>query len=91
MRVNNPETFRSNVSEKLKKIIKNERQSINLEKGIYNWTIQEANKRKIVKKWMNEYFVQLYVNRCRTIYLNLNKKSYVNNKNLLKLLKKNTN
>ena len=89
MRVNNPETFRSNVAEKLKKVIKNERQSINLEKGIYNWTIQEANKRKIVKKWMNEYFVQLYVNRCRTIYLNLNKKSYVNNKNLLKQLKKN--
>jgi|TARA_R110001599_G_scaffold182205_3_gene375189 transcription elongation factor S-II len=88
MRVNNSKTFRSNVAAKLKKLIKNEKQSINLEKGIYNWTIQEAGKRKIVKKWINEYFVQLYVDRCRTIYLNLNNKSYINNTNLLKQLKK---
>jgi len=43
----------------------------NLEKGIYNFAIKEANSRKIIKKWDNPYFVQLYVDRLRSIYVNL--------------------
>ena len=48
-----------------------ENMSINLEKGIYNYAIKEANSRKIVKKWENPNFAQIYIDRLRSIYINL--------------------
>jgi len=62
-------------------ILDDETKSINLEKGIYNFAIKEANSRKIVKKWENTHFVQLYLDRLRTIYINLK------NDDLLQLVK----
>jgi len=45
--------------------------SINLEKGIYNYTIAEATRRNVIKKWDNQVFVQIYLDRLRSLYLNL--------------------
>ena len=75
--IENPEKFRSNVVNQLKQnfsaIIHDENQTffINLEKGIYNYAIKEANSKKIIKKWDNIYFAQLYVDRLRSIFINL--------------------
>lgn len=71
MKITNPETFRQNIRVKIKEIIEDEKNSINLEKGIYNYSIKEASIRKIIKKWENPSFAQLYVDRLRSIYLNL--------------------
>ena len=49
----------------------------NLEKGIFNYSIKEANKRMIIKKWENTKFTQLYIDRLRTIYLNLNNSAFI--------------
>ena len=70
-KVSNPITFRNNVQVKLKEIITDEKNAINLEKGVYNYAIKEANNKKIIKKWENPYFAQLYIDRLRTIYFNL--------------------
>jgi len=43
----------------------------NIEKGIYNYSIREATKRQIIRKWENKYFVQLYLDRLKTIVDNL--------------------
>lgn len=43
----------------------------NIEKSVYNYAIKESTARKVVKKWENPYFVQLYVDRLRSIYTNL--------------------
>jgi DNA-directed RNA polymerase subunit M/transcription elongation factor TFIIS len=51
--------------------------STNLEKGIFNYSIKEANKRMIIKKWENTKFTQLYTDRLRTIYLNLNNNDFI--------------
>ena len=67
----NSEQFRENIIEKIKKIIIDDTKSINLEKGIYNYVIKEANNKKIIKKWDNPYFVQLYLDRLKSIYINL--------------------
>ena len=69
--ITNPEEFRSNVCKKLHIILEDETLSINMEKGIYNYTIKEANSRKIVKKWENAHFAQIYVDRFRSIFINL--------------------
>jgi len=51
--------------------MKEQSASINLETGVYNYTIKEATRRKIVKKWDNQPFVTIYVDRLRSIYINL--------------------
>jgi DNA-directed RNA polymerase subunit M/transcription elongation factor TFIIS len=44
---------------------------INMEKGVFNYTIKEATSKKIIKKWDNPYFTQIYIDRLRSIYINL--------------------
>jgi transcription elongation factor S-II len=71
-KIENPELFRSNIRKKIEEKLQNEKNSSNLEKGIFNYTLKEADQRKIVKKWDNKYFIQIYLDRLRTVYTNLN-------------------
>jgi len=72
-KIENPEVFRKNIRTKFKGLIGSEKKSINLEKGIYNFSIKEAILRKVIKKWDNPFYIQIYLDRLRTIYLNLEK------------------
>jgi len=71
LKITNPDSFRKNISNKFKDVITDEKVCINLEKGIFNYAIKEANSRKIIKKWENPYFAQIYIDRIRSIYINL--------------------
>jgi transcription elongation factor S-II len=84
-KIENPDNFRANIRKKLNKQFNNEKHGINLEKGIFNYALKEAEQRKIVKKWDNEFFVQIYLNHLRSILNNLNKKliDEINNGNLM--------
>ena len=70
-KIHDPDTFRSNIVERLNVILQNKKNSNNLEKGIFNYAIKEATTRKVVKKWDNPYFVEIYVDRLRSIYTNI--------------------
>jgi DNA-directed RNA polymerase subunit M/transcription elongation factor TFIIS len=50
----------------------------NMEKGVFNYTIQECNFRKLVKKWENPVFVQIYTDRLRTMFNNLGNPALMN-------------
>ena len=76
----NPEEFRRNVCKQLDLLINANNSAVitmpaplieNIEKSIFNYCIKDAGARNIVKKWDNPYFVQLYLDRLRSIYLNL--------------------
>ena len=84
MKVENPETTRKNVRNIFKERFGIEDNTIskNIEISIFNYTLNEATRKKIVKKWENKYFVQLYVNRLRTIISNMD-----NNATLLESIK----
>jgi DNA-directed RNA polymerase subunit M/transcription elongation factor TFIIS len=76
--IQSPDTFRKNVRLELKRILdmnvndeKNEKDSINIEKGIYNYSIQHSTKENIVKKWDNVYFTLIYVDKFRSVWTNL--------------------
>jgi transcription elongation factor S-II len=71
-KIENPELFRSNIRKKIDEYLENEKHTLNLEKGIFNYTLKEADQRRIVKKWDNKHFVQIYVDRVRSIIINLN-------------------
>ena len=67
----NPDTFRKNVRKRMMSLLDDESMSTNLEKGVYNYCIKEANSKKIIKKWDNPYFKQLYIDHLRSIFSNL--------------------
>lgn len=76
--VKNPDSFRTNVKHKLVSFFNTEKDALNLEKGIYNWTVKEATSKKVVKKWDNPYFVQIYLDHLRSIYNNLKNDKLIN-------------
>ena len=69
-----PENFRENVKTYFGKFL-NKGMAINLEKGIFNYSISIASSNNIIKKWDNPNFVEIYINKFKTIYINLNNKS----------------
>jgi transcription elongation factor S-II len=71
-KIENPDAFRSNIRKKLSSFFsENMNDATNLEKGIYNWALKEATSRKVVKKWDNQFFIQIYLDHLRSIFLNL--------------------
>lgn len=50
-----------------------------IEKGIYNWTIDFATENKVVKNWSNKQFVSVYTDKSRSVLANLDENSYLNN------------
>ena len=70
-KIDNPDLFRSNIRQKLNEILKDEKNTNNMEKGIFNYSLKEADRHKIVKKWDNKHFVQIYIDRLRSVVLNL--------------------
>ena len=69
--ISNPETFRENVRKHLNVKMNNIVACNNLEKGIFNYAIKEANRCKVVKKWDNKFFVQIYLDHLKSILANL--------------------
>lgn len=68
-----PAQFRKNIQNKLFEKIGSQEVKISrhLEKAIFNYAIKEATQKKIIKKWENPHFKQLYIDRLRTIINNL--------------------
>lgn len=73
-----PEKFRENIKQYFLKIVNNKGIAINIEKSIFNYSIKFAGKKTIVKKWENPYFVEIYINKFKTIYINLKNESLLN-------------
>ena len=70
-KIENPEQFRINIRQKLGEFFEKESSAVNLEKGIHNWSLKEATNKRVVKKWDNPFFVQIYLDHLRSIYNNL--------------------
>ena len=58
-----------------------------LEREIYNYTIDKCIEKNVVPTW-NQIFINLYINKARSLYTNLIPNNYIHNKRLLgRLLK----
>ena len=69
--INEPDVFRKNIVDKLYNIIKNKNISENLEKGIFNYTIQKSEEKNLIKKWNNTLFVLIYIEKLKMILYNI--------------------
>jgi len=82
MNITDCEIFRKKISNKFSTFF-GEKKSINIEKGIYNFAIRKSTKLNIVRKWENKYFVIIYLDRMKSLFINLK-----NNKELIRKIKK---
>ena len=85
-KINDPEYFRAKIVSKLNSIINDDNISENLEKGIYNYTLEVCEEKNLLKKWANESFVVIYIEKLRTLIINL-KNTHLLNKVKAKTLK----
>ena len=88
MSTNINDSIRNKCVYKINEYINNESISRYIEKGIFNYTIKTCKKRNIVRKWDNKYFVQIYIDRFKSIYVNINPKSTAGTRSLLNKIKK---
>ena len=74
--VEKPEDFRNKVRNQIMiKLNISDKQAKNFEIGLYNYTIKESKKRKVIRKWENPSFVIIYYDKFRSIWKNLFKNS----------------
>lgn len=82
-KIDDPEKFRKTILDYLNNKIQNIKISENLEKGIYNYTLEQCEKKNLIKKWSNEFFGIIYIQKVKAISFNLNNLELFN-----KLIKK---
>ena len=76
-RISDPVKTRAALRAKLSMVVNSEKDAMNIEKGIFNYTIEDANRKHLVKKWENMHFVEIYLTRFRTIFNNLKSSPYL--------------
>ena len=86
---NNNDEHRMKMVIKFDQLINDIKISKNIEKNIYNYIIEVSKNRDIVRSWKNKVFYNLYINKSLSIYINLNKKSYLKNNYLFDRIKSN--
>lgn len=77
--VNEPQKFRDHLRRQITTLYSlSEKDAANIEISIYNGTLQEATYLKIVKKWENKNFTQIYLDHLRSIFINLKNPEFLN-------------
>lgn len=71
--------FRNKIIDFFDKKIQNKNISENLEKGIYNYTLTQCDNKNLIKKWSNNLFVLIYIQKIKSIIFNLNNENLFNN------------
>lgn len=69
--VTNSELLRQRMRTRLNEIIQDEKISENVEIGAYNYSVKHATEKKIIRKWANPMFAEIYLNKMRTLLCNL--------------------
>ena len=75
-------SIRNDVLKKFTKLIDNSEIINELEKGIISYSIKSSNQGNIEASWENNTFIKIYLNKCVSLYANLDDKSYINNTRL---------
>ena len=83
MNSNNNDKYRTKCVDKINEYVNDIDKSRNIEKNIYNITVNFSKDNNIKCRWDNKIFYNLYFSKIRSIYLNLNKDSYIKNNYLI--------
>jgi DNA-directed RNA polymerase subunit M/transcription elongation factor TFIIS len=86
IRVKGKTKFYSILSQELKDKTRSDYLARNIEKGVYNFTVQKSQERRQQCSWDNLLFREIYISKLRQICGNLSRKSYINNVNIVQRL-----
>lgn len=83
-----------NIREKVRLLFKKSQLKDNeyileLERGIYDYSTQYCEQHNIIQKNVNKKFIDVYINKSRSLFANLSINTHVNNNTLLDRLKSN--
>ena len=78
---------RSNIVTKFNTIVKNQTLSKKIEESVYKYSCSKANEYKWNIDWTNVQFRRIYMNKARSNFMNLDKKSSIGNSDFLKRIK----
>ena len=73
MELSMEQKLRKRVVDTFTAMLSNEAKSRNLEKSIYNHSLDKADSHHIPKRWENKIFLQLYLDTFRRLYFTLKK------------------
>lgn len=82
MEVRDPEKLRKRIVSEIHKYVESEKKSRNLERSIFNWSIDNGKEKKIITKWCKKEFGDIYLTKVYSILSNLNCNSGINNQYL---------
>ena len=71
IQIEQPDIFRKKIRKQISVLISNDLVSINIEKGIYNYSIKVACDKYIIRKWNNPYFTTIYLDKFKSVYFNI--------------------
>ena len=86
MEIKDHESLRECIKNELKKYITSDVKCRNLEKAIYNWSIDHGKERKIITKWIKKEFCNIYLTKTYSILSNLNPTSGIDNDFIIKAI-----
>jgi transcription elongation factor S-II len=69
--VTNPDLLRQKMRMKLDETICRPILSENVEIGVYNYAIRTSIEKKVIRKWSNVLFVELYISKMKTVLFNI--------------------
>lgn len=73
VKIDNPKNFRNNIVNKIKEEANiKETWAKNIEIGIFNYSLQQAESKNVIKKWDNHYFVMIYLSKFKSLMSNIN-------------------
>jgi DNA-directed RNA polymerase subunit M/transcription elongation factor TFIIS len=84
MEVDYRKEYLSTIETHLSQLSESER--TDLEIGVFIWSLEEADRRSMVKSWDNKLFAVVYTNKALSVLRNLDPKSNIGNPRLLKRL-----
>jgi DNA-directed RNA polymerase subunit M/transcription elongation factor TFIIS len=80
MIVNNEHLFRKSICESIRSLGFDENESNILEENIYKFSLEESKTKNVYVQWSNSYYVQIYVDKLRSFFLNIkNNETFYNN------------
>lgn len=69
--VENSTEFRGKIVSYIRKFVPSDVMARNIERSIYNYSIDKAQEYKIIKRFDNKFFVLVYLDKFKMIYFNL--------------------
>jgi DNA-directed RNA polymerase subunit M/transcription elongation factor TFIIS len=84
---NNLNTIRQKCMETINTLVDDTKISRQIEQGVYNYCVLDSSTFDTTPRWDNNVFSGMYINKVRSIYTNLNSKSYLNNVNFIQKFK----